>query len=146
MQCAEKLRAFDPLYPDFCVFDSGRVFCYERKIAADEVFSKPTVRSLDQRGKGSSSDEGCISGTFFCSPNSKSILTCDGQVVINFSATCDPGYCMDNEQVFCQLPKTIAYNAVSTLSAKSLDDAAKSLPLTMVAFPELTLATTGTWS
>lgn len=103
-----------------CAFNNGRVLCYEGKIAADKVFSKPTVKSLDKRGKGSSSGEGCISGTFFCSPNSKSILTCDGQVVVNFSATCDPGYCIDNEQVFCQLLKTIAYNAVSTLSTKSL--------------------------
>ena len=48
------------------------------------------------------------------------------RVVINFSATCDPGYCIDNsEQVFCQLPKAIAYNTVSTPSAKSLDRCGK---------------------
>lgn len=146
MQCAEQLRAFGLLHPRLLRLRQWARVLLQGEIAADKVFSEPTIRSLDERGKGSSSDEGCISGTFFCSPNSQSILTCDGQGNYQLSATCNPGYCIDNnEQVFCQPLKAMACNAVSTPAAKYLGQRGREPTSNDRCIPG-TFATTRTWS
>lgn len=83
--------------------------------------STPAAKSLDQRGKESSSNDECIPGTHSCNYENL-VLVCDALGNFQVSVVCWPWVCVSgNGRVWCTNNKAASDNIASTSVAKSLD-------------------------